>query len=61
MEDVVLQSLKAKGAKHGCDFFQYWDQPDYVTIYSLVDQACRANEFNDSDPYDWEKPAGGGW
>ena len=43
------------------DGLQYWDQPDYATIYNLVDQACRSNGFNDSDPYDWEKPAGGGW
>ena len=42
------------------DGLQYWDQPDYNTLYGLIDQACRAGGINDGDPYDWEKPAGGG-
>ena len=43
------------------DGLQYWDQPDYDLIYNLCREACAANGINESDPYDWEKPAGGGW
>ncbi len=41
------------------DGLQYWDQPDYNTLYQMIGQACQANGFNDADPYDWEKPATG--
>lgn len=39
------------------DSLQYWDQPDYSTLHNLIGQACQANGINESDPYDWEKPA----
>lgn len=42
------------------DSLKYYDKPDYQMIYSLMRRAFTSMGVQEF-PYDWEKPATGGW